>query len=277
MTPLISLNNPRMAQAYIDYMAIKGVRCQLNKVGTDYQIQLLDLQHQPLAEQELQRFLAEPEHQRYQQASWQRLDSQPPVFKYASSSKLLLSNFLSHSGPVTISVFLIAAIIYLFFILGLGNHLYQYLLFPQPFSLSEPWRLLTPVLLHFSALHILFNLIWWWYLGGMIEQKLSGAGLFTLLLISGLVSNFSQYLATDAYFGGLSGVVYALMGFIWWSRLFKPERGLFLPTPYVNFMLVWLVIGFFQPLGMNIANTAHLSGLLAGCLLALLPLEKLTR
>ncbi|MCV5948796.1 rhomboid family intramembrane serine protease, partial [Escherichia coli] len=67
---------------------------------------------------------------------------------------------------------------------------------------------------------------------------------------------------------GLSGVVYALLGYLWVLGYRLPHLGLTLPKSIIGFMLVWLVLGFVQPF-MAIANTAHLAGLLAGMAIAL--------
>jgi GlpG protein len=76
-------------------------------------------------------------------------------------------------------------------------------------------------------------------------------------------------MVTGANFGGLSGVVYALVGFVWWFGYLAPEQGLSLAKPIVAFLLFWLVLGFVDLLPVNLANTAHLLGLISGCLLAL--------
>ena len=39
-------------------------------------------------------------------------------------------------------------------------------------------------LLHFSLLHILFNLMWFWYLGGAVEKRLGSGKLLVIALIS---------------------------------------------------------------------------------------------
>ncbi|MGO3799452.1 MAG: rhomboid family intramembrane serine protease, partial [Vibrio casei] len=83
------------------------------------------------------------------------------------------------------------------------------------------------------------------------------------------LSGAAQYWVEGANFGGLSGVVYALMGYLWVIGWRRPDKGLFIPRPLVVFMLAWLVLGFVQPF-MAIANSAHLVGLLAGCGLAAL-------
>ncbi|MFP3334687.1 rhomboid family intramembrane serine protease, partial [Pseudomonas sp. SIMBA_064] len=77
----------------------------------------------------------------------------------------------------------------------------------------QVWRWFSHALLHFSLLHILFNLMWWWYLGGAVEKRLGSGKLFVILLISALLSGWLQAKFSGIWFGGLSGVVYALMGY----------------------------------------------------------------
>jgi GlpG protein len=75
-------------------------------------------------------------------------------------------------------------------------------------------------------------------------------------------------------FGGMSGVVFALLSYAWlWDQSgMQPRIGL--PSALMGFMLLWLVLGFtgvLQGVGLGaIANTAHLAGLLAGLLWLLL-------
>jgi len=135
------------------------------------------------------------------------------------------------------------------------------------------WRWFTPALLHFSPLHILFNLLWWWYLGGPVERRLGSGKLFTLAVVSALVSNWGQAIFSGIYFGGLSGVVYALMGYVWLTGELKPERQLSLPRGLMVFSIVWLVLGYFDVFGLAIANAAHVFGLILGLLMAFVDLR----
>jgi hypothetical protein len=69
-------------------------------------------------------------------------------------------------------------------------------------------------------------------------------------------------------FGGLSGVVYGLLGFAWVAGRLNPRwLGMAPATPIMLFMVGWLVIcmlGVFDVLGFSVANAAHLGGLLSG-------------
>jgi GlpG protein len=127
---------------------------------------------------------------------------------------------------------------------------------------GEIWRLLTPIFLHGGFLHIFFNMLWLRDLGSMIEVRESWKKLALLVLVIGVVSNFAQYAFKGPYFGGMSGVIYGLLGYIWMKGKFDPGSGLFLHRTTVTMMLVWLVICYIGV--MPIANFAHTAGLIIG-------------
>lgn len=161
--------------------------------------------------------------------------------------------------------------------LGFANPLYSALSFfgAVPSSeLTDIWRVFTPSLMHFSILHITFNLLWWWYLGGKIENKLGTRPLLFLLIAAGTLPSILQFYMTGPNFGGLSGVVYAVVGYTWLMGIRKPDAGIGLPQSYMAFMLIWLVLGFTDLLGMPIANGAHIGGLLVGLAQALFDSRK---
>ncbi len=138
----------------------------------------------------------------------------------------------------------------------------------ESFASGESWRLLTPVFLHFGALHIVFNSLWLWELGRRVEFNQGIFRLLALVFLIGVGSNIIQYLVyPDTVFGGMSGVIYGLLGYCWlWDKL-SPDETFKLPPGIVGFMLVWLVIGYsgvFTLVGVNIANAAHLAGLIIG-------------
>lgn len=139
---------------------------------------------------------------------------------------------------------------------------------------GEWWRLITPIFMHFSLLHILFNLLWVWIVGVRVEPAQGSLPLLGLVLFSGVLSNLAQFVVSGPMFGGMSGVVFALLGYAWlWDKMaMKPRIGL--PPALMGFMLFWLVLGFtgvLEGVGFGaIANTAHLVGLLAGLIWLLL-------
>ena len=128
---------------------------------------------------------------------------------------------------------------------------------------GQIWRLFTPVFIHLSFLHILFNMLWLRDLGSMIESRQSPWHLLLLLLAFAGLSDFGQYYISGPVFGGMSGVVYGLLGYIWIRGKFDPGSGLFLHPSTVNMMLIWFVLCYSNLLG-PVANTAHAVGLIVG-------------
>ncbi|MCE0493529.1 rhomboid family intramembrane serine protease GlpG [Vibrio salinus] len=265
MIRLITLNNPRMGQAFIDYMASRHIPMKMVAVEQNsYELLLLNDEYYIEAEAELKHFLSEPNAPRYQAASWSLNTKRNIAFSYASPS--LLTLIKSKAGWFTLTIIALSFIIYFLQIFGFEQDVFSLLHFPAS-SLQQwqLWRWVTHALLHFSVIHIVFNMLWWWQLGGDIEKRVGSGKLIGLFILSSACSGLGQDWVKGIYFGGLSGVVYALVGYIWVMGWKCPQVGLTIQKPVLVFLLVWLVLGFVQPF-MAIANTAHLTGLIVGVL-----------
>lgn len=134
-------------------------------------------------------------------------------------------------------------------------------------SLSDPltWlRLLSPALLHFGAMHLVFNTLWLWYFGRMMEPALASGRYALIMLWMALFANVAQYVWSGApNFGGMSGVVYGQIGFIWIWQTLRPSTSLRLPRAMIMVFLVALVL--MEVLASAfIATAAHAGGLVAG-------------
>ncbi len=129
---------------------------------------------------------------------------------------------------------------------------------------GELWRLFTPIFVHFGALHLLFNMMWLWDLGGAIERLKRASFLALFVAGSGAASNLLQYgITRSPNFGGMSGVVYALLGYVWMQGRFHPAFGIALHRSTVAMMLAWYALCWTGLLG-PIANWAHTGGLMMG-------------
>ncbi len=139
----------------------------------------------------------------------------------------------------------------------------------QALSSGEVWRLFTPMFIHFGWLHLVFNLLWVWEIGRRIEHANGSLSLLALVLLSSSAANLTQYFISGAsLFGGMSGVVFGLLGHsLIWSRL-VPSRSTGLPSSIYIFMLAYLLLGFTGVIDLaglgKIANGSHLGGLVAG-------------
>tara|TARA_R110000744_G_scaffold299518_14_gene408927 strand:- start:8183 stop:9043 length:861 start_codon:yes stop_codon:yes gene_type:complete len=277
LRPLVKVTQHNIALLFCNYLQTIQVQAQVKNEDAGFVIYCQPDKHN-FAQQEFEQFIAEPFHAKYQQAAWQNGD----VTAVNSNSPALLSSFknqfFSHAGIVTLVVFALCWLVFIASSLGWGNTVFHHLQFYPQLSLDAvlqaPHRLIGPAFFHFSWLHIVFNTMWWWQLGGSIEQVTGKFSLINLLIISALVSNVGQFFVDGPNFGGLSGVVYALVGYVWWVGWLMPEKGLSLSKPIIGFMLFWLLLGYTSLMPINVANTAHLLGLLSGCILAYIQFVK---
>ncbi|WP_437204933.1 rhomboid family intramembrane serine protease [Planctomicrobium sp. SH664] len=135
---------------------------------------------------------------------------------------------------------------------------------------GEVWRLFTPIFLHLHPLHLALNMYVLFVLGGTIERVRGRRALLWLVLILAPVSNLTQYAVENANFGGMSGVLYGLFGYMWMRAQFLPEDGLRMPREIVFQMIAWLFLCTFFMQG-EVANGAHFGGLVAGMVCGFLP------
>ena len=143
------------------------------------------------------------------------------------------------------------------------------------FSSMELWRLITPIFLHFSVVHLLFNVAVTTDFGRRIELGRGSLWFASVVVVIAVMSNVGQFmLGGNPLFGGLSGVAYGLLGFVLVSQRRFPEDVAWQMHPGFAFSLVlFLVIfstGVTEPFGLYVANGAHWVGLISGGVLALL-------
>jgi GlpG protein len=141
---------------------------------------------------------------------------------------------------------------------------------------GQVWRLITPIFIHFGITHLLFNMLVLRDLGGIVEMCQGTKKLALLVLIIAIGSNIGQYLWDGFYFGGMSGVLYGLFGYIWIRGQADPGCGLALSQMTIAIMLVWFVLCLAGFLG-NVANGTHAVGLIMGMIWGALPWFKARR
>ncbi len=142
---------------------------------------------------------------------------------------------------------------------------------------KEYWRLLTPIFLHFSIMHIVFNMLWLWFLGIRIELSRGSVQMLMLIILTGIGGNLGQYMVNQFYgdvpFGGMSAVIYGLLGYIVSWNFFQKTNPITIEKSIVIFMLAWLFIamtGVTEWVGLgSVANAAHVAGLLCGVVLGI--------
>jgi GlpG protein len=271
LNPLVKVSQHNIALLFANYLTSINIQAKVEQEGNEYiiycRVSELDQAKDIFAE-----FIADPYQEKYQQAAWNNGEVADVNDNSPSLIMSFKQQFLDHAGWVTLTVFALCWLVFIASLLGLARPAFQLLHFYPELTLDaffeSPLRLLGPALFHFSWLHIVFNTMWWWQLGGSVERILGKGALINLFLITALFSNLGQFMVTGPNFGGLSGVVYGLVGYVWWYGWLAPEKGLTISKPIIGFLLFWLLLGYADVLPVNMANTAHLLGLVSGCLLA---------
>ena len=176
----------------------------------------------------------------------------------------VVSSFGSYGGIIEFLTFLKPE--------SASNGYIRFLTFEKTFfEQNEWWRLITPMLIHFSFAHLAFNCLWLYVLGEKIELYDGHIKFISLVVFSSLAANYTQYIFSESsLFGGLSGVIYGMFGFCMIIELETKNERYGLPPAIYLFMLVWMLLGFLGILTIfgfgNIANYAHLGGLVGGLL-----------
>nr|WP_136252777.1 rhomboid family intramembrane serine protease [Ningiella ruwaisensis] len=285
--PLIRFGQEQAARLLAAYLNEQGIKAFVNEAPQQdagdseaidsshsseaYLLSIEDLSQKDAAVDIAQEFLKNPNAPKFQQAAWSSGElarSRSPIL--ASSGLPGVSDILK--APFTVLVMACCLFVFGASMLGYFDFWQQALsmqYFDQLAENHQWWRLFGPAFLHFSAIHIIFNLMWWWIFGGQLERVFGTFWLIVLFVVSNLFANISQLLVSGPNFGGLSGVVYALFGFVWWIGWLRPKWGISIPNGFVIFLLVWLALGYADLLYVSMANEAHTFGLIAGCLLAL--------
>ena len=108
---------------------------------------------------------------------------------------------------------------------------------------GEVWRLVTPIFLHWGMAHLFFNMLALLALGERIEFRKGTWRLAVFVLVTAVASNVGQFYKSGGSFGGMSGVVFAMAGYLWIKGQVHPEDGLSLDQRSMTYMVAWFLLG----------------------------------
>lgn len=179
--------------------------------------------------------------------------------------------------PIVVSLILLSVFGYFLVDGYFGQALLNEFIFtPWKYALGsgELWRLLTPAFLHFTIFHVLFNCLWLWDLGRRLEYFQGKLHFSIFFVVTAIAANLAEYAWSGVVtFGGMSGFIYALVGFIAVRQRFDKHPLINVPPALIGFMLFWLVLCMTGAVDYfidgSVANAAHLGGLIAGAAYAL--------
>lgn len=280
------LENEAKARVFSDYLYAKGID---NEIESDrsgaWALWVHDEDHVGNATEFLNQFRENPAEPKYQQAgdiarehrAREAQKNEAARKRYFDRRKLFPAG-VAGVGRLTAALVAVCVVVGIFSKLGADEKLLGPLFISDPERIErgdsregglaeirrgEVWRLVTPILIHFGPIHLFFNMLWLLDLGTMVERRQSSRRLLALVLFIAAVSNLAQFIRWGPAFGGMSGVVYGLIGYIWLRGKYDPNSGLFLHHTTVTMAMIWFfacLVGVVP----DVANTAHAAGLGVG-------------
>jgi GlpG protein len=256
-----------------------------------FEIWILDDDHIDYAKRLIEQIKSDPNNLQYQKNSgkkrsaiYQQIkENKQARNKYVDvRTSFYKKNTFNSIGPVTKLLLGVSIVMFVLGNFGSNYESYSFMFFSKyriegsyiyyPNSINaviatgEFWRFVTPIFLHFGFLHIIFNMMWTYDLGKIIEKKHSSFYLLLLVVIIAIGSNTAQFIASGPRFGGMSGVIYGLLGFLWIRGKVDPFYQIRLNPQVVTLMIVWFFLCLFGSkfLGAAVGNAAHGVGLLMG-------------
>lgn len=297
------------ASRFADFMLTQGVETRVLQAKDGWEIWVVNEDQVPSSRQQWARFVENPDGPEYAQAvgaaRQMRLNEEKTEVNYEKRQAAFqrkLNGNRAFVAPVTVFLVLISGALFLATMAGDKNSILRYLWFtgpdlpqispeseqsPASDFLAKPlasilrgeiWRLFTPIFIHGGVLHLLFNILMVTSLGTAVERYLGSGKMLFLVLVLAFVSNCAQAFfgptqagGNTAHFGGLSGVIYGLAGFVWIMGRQAPEAGLSLDGGTTWILLGWFILGILMSNpagnGLQTANWCHGGGLVAGLIL----------
>jgi GlpG protein len=286
-----------LAHKFADYLLTLKIETHLDQDGPGMALWVCDEDQVPRARQELADFNSNPADPRYGRAApvAQAMRRQEETEEEHQPEPEEEPERSGNERPLTIALIAGSVVVSLTTTFGQESPAIMDSLRIAPLSSpegpfaevlsGEVWRLITPIFIHLSVLHLLFNMIMLLSLAGRIEVLRGPGRLLSLVIVTAVLSNLGEYyfdwsFATGlvygpkANFGGMSGVLYGLFGYMWMKGKFEPELGLGLPPDTVVILLGWFVLclaGAMDTSTTRVANVAHAVGLVVGVVIGIVP------
>ncbi len=278
MRLLAEYSTQKEAQALLDFMEVKGVEVDLRS-GKKHAIWVLDDDSLPRAQTLMAGFVPSEKHA---MAAGKIRSARKAKTKPAAKPKTQARPTEEMAiGPLTVAMIAASALVAFATKLGQGDiELISKVLvvpvtdvggnmisFLPDLQWNQPWRLLTPMFLHFGIMHIVFNMMWLFRFGNQIEARHGSLVLLLIAVVAQIGGSIAQFHISGPMFGGMSGVVYAVFGFVWMQSKYG-TRGYALEQSTAVWLMGWLLLCATGMVG-SVANAAHAVGLAAGLLAGL--------
>ena len=177
---------------------------------------------------------------------------------------------------INLGVFLLIRIVNVFYFLaGVEFPFIDWLALPADLEtlLSRPWTLLTYMFLHFDFLHILFNLLWLYWMGQIFLGYFNQAKLLTVYLLGGLAGgvfyilgyNFFPVFAESVEKARLLGASASVIAIVTALAMHAPNHSIhlmFIGPIRIKYIALFSVLLYVIGISSSNAggNLAHLGG-----------------
>lgn len=286
MRPIGQLTTEEQTQTFADYLYVHDIEVQVepDKDG-GFVIWVIDEDRVDEAKGLLSRFRSMPDAEEFHQATLEAAERRRGEKKEAKLEEKKLKRagaipWQLKRGGLTMVLMAVSIVVALLTRFGQDPQWVRWFAISSQFPLDptrfwqwlpevadgQVWRLITPIFLHFHLWHLVFNLLWLKDLGGVMENRIGTWRFAAAVVLMALISNLAQFVMAGPNFGGMSGVVYGIFGYIWVRNRLDFQFGVILSPVASGLLMVFLALGVFGLLGPT-ANTAHFSGLLTGAAL----------
>ncbi|MCE9608521.1 MAG: rhomboid family intramembrane serine protease [Planctomycetia bacterium] len=295
------LNDERQATTFVDYLLTLGVGAKSEKSDRSaddihWDLWVFDEDQLALAKESLKSFETDPDADRFKSASKEadrlrRETAQQELALRRKQQSLVRRVYPNSSGRRPVTMTLLVASCLTFLLTDGGNSEATRPLVARLSISAAPqlrdvsgervirlpelkqgqwWRVISPIFLHFGWMHILLNMMWLMDFGAQVEVLRGSRKMLLFTLVFAMGGNLSQYYFVGPSFGGMSGVVYGLFGYIWMKSWYEPSSGFFLQPFTVILLMTWFLLGLFDVVGAT-ANLCHGVGLLLGVVFGYAP------
>lgn len=295
-----NLGKENEARRFASYLVTKGIPAQIESDGDEWTVWVRDENQVAESRDLFETFRRDPDNSEYRSAERaaeqirrEQVQRQRQAHQHVVQMRERWSQSTSRRAPLTLTLIVLSVLVTLTSSFGkaqqgLGASVKRELSFVDQQSFEESndkplaaiargevWRLVTPIFVHYSPIHLIFNMIMFFQFAMIVETLRGTVRLGAMILAVALLSNlaqaiFPEQLGGNPFFGGMSGVVYGLFGYVWLKAITDPQSGFFMNQSTVIILVGWLLLCM-TPAMPNVANVAHIIGLVTGMALGYLP------
>lgn len=282
------------AATFVDYLLTLDVSARAERNGEQWELWILDEDRVADAKRELTDFQSNRSDEKYRVAAREAERIRRERVEQALAARRNLihiptsgSALMRGRRPVTMMLLFASAAVFLVGEFGknpdawLKLRISEWIIPTELFGFptyalpevrhGEIWRIFSPILIHFNIWHFVFNMYMLVEFGTLIEGRRGMWVIAGLVALAAVVGNVAQLALFGPDFGGMSGVIYGLFGYLLIKSQFEPELGFRLQTLTVVILGGWLIVCMSGRVG-QVANAAHVGGLIAGLVFAAVPI-----